>query len=239
VKRATAPSNKSSVSVFLQVWLLAAMLSPLSGRGGMGRWSCVAGLALARADGALLPPLAGLGGPGSGRRRSWRPFLARKLIPGAVACGPVLPRPPSPAGRGGEGRSGWVWAPLACPRRQPGLLKLLLRQIPSGDEVCRRYPWPRGPCRTSAAQAPRLSFFLQAVEPMRRILDLDTAIHPGGEPSGIVPGVAAKGRRPRLRCASDGEEGLDRFSAPPSGVLLVKFKDQLFLRVLFVIVSIV
>jgi hypothetical protein len=62
VKRATAPTNKSAISIFLQVWLLAAVLSPLSGRGGKGRWSCVAGLALARADGALLPPLAGLGG---------------------------------------------------------------------------------------------------------------------------------------------------------------------------------
>jgi hypothetical protein len=105
--------------------------------------------------------------------------------------------------------------------------------------VCRRYPWPRGPRRTSAAQAPRLSFFLQAVEPMRRILDLDMATHPGGEPSGVVPGVAARGRRPRSRCASDGEEGFDRFLAPPSGVLLVKFEDQLFLRVLFVIVPVV
>jgi hypothetical protein len=198
----------------------------------------VAGLALARPDEALLPPLAGLGGRGSGRHSSGRPFLARKLIPGAVACGPALPLPLSPAGRGGEG-SGWVWAPPACPRRQPGLLKLLLRLIPSGGEVCRRYPWPRGPRRTSAAQAPRLSFFLQAVEPMRRILDLDTAIHPGGEPSGVVPGVAARGHRPRSRCACDGEEGPDRVSGPLFGVLLVNFKDQLFLKVLFVIVPVV
>jgi hypothetical protein len=117
VKRTTAPSNNLAVSVFLQVWILSAVLSPLSGRGGMARWSGVAGLTLVRDEGALLPPLAGRGGRGSGRRSSERPCLARKLIPGAVACGPVLPQPSSPAGRGGEGRSGRVWTPPACPRR--------------------------------------------------------------------------------------------------------------------------
>jgi hypothetical protein len=86
---------------------------------------------------------------------------------------------------------------------------------------------------------PNTKVLVLVVEPMWRILDLDTAIHPGGEPSGVVPGVAARGRRLRSRCASDGEEGLDRFLAPPSGVLLVNFEDQLFLRVLFVIVPVV
>jgi hypothetical protein len=199
----------------------------------------VAGSALVRADRTLLPPLAGLGGGGSGRCSSWGPFLARKLISGAVAYGPSLPHPPAPAGRGGEGRSRWVRVLPACPRRQRSLKKLKLRPIPSGGEERRRYPWPRGPHRTSGAQAPRLSLFLQAFAPMRRILDLDTATHPGGEPSGVVPSVAARGRRPRSWCSSDGEEGPDRCLAPPSRVLLVKFEDQLFPRVLFVIMLVV
>jgi hypothetical protein len=190
VKRATAPFNESAISVFQQVWLLAAVSSPLSGQGGKGRWRCVAGSALVRADRALLPPLAGLGGGGSGRCSSWRPFLARKLISGVVACGPSLPHPPSPTGRGGEGGSGWVRVLPACPRRHRSLKKLKLRPIPSGGEERRRYPWPRGPRRTSGAQAPRLSLFLQAFAPMRRILVHDTATHPSGEPW----------RSPRRRC---------------------------------------
>jgi hypothetical protein len=81
-----APFNKSVDIVFLQVWFLAAVSSPLTGHGGEGRWRCLAGSALVRDDRALLPRLAGLGGEGSGRRSSWCPDLARELISGATAC---------------------------------------------------------------------------------------------------------------------------------------------------------
>jgi hypothetical protein len=125
----------------------------------------------------------------------------------------------------------------AGPRRQRGLMKLKLRSIPSDNEEHGRYPWPRGPHRTSRVQAPRSSLLLQATEPMRRISDLVTAFHTGGEPSGVVPSVAARGRCSRSWRSSDGE-GPNRCLAPASGVL-VKYKGQFNFKVLLVIVHVV
>jgi hypothetical protein len=62
--------------------------------------------------------------------------------------------------------------------------------------------------------------------PMRSISDLDMAIHPGGRPSGIVPGVIVSGRCSRSWRSSGGEEG-------PARVLLVKYKDLIVICSLF------
>jgi hypothetical protein len=49
--------------------------------------------------------------------------------------------------------------------------------------------------------------------PMRRIFDLNTAIHPGGRPSGIVPGVLVSGRC--LRSWRSCGEKKDRIAVKP------------------------
>jgi hypothetical protein len=129
---------------------------------------------------------------------------------------------------------------LVCFKHLWSPLKLKMRSIPSGGEEHRRYLWPRGPHRTSRVPAPRRNFFLQADMPTWRFTYLDTAIHPGGGPSGAVPGVVVSGRWSGSWCSSGGEEGPDCFSAPPSGGLLVKSEDLIviccMLRFLFVIV---
>jgi hypothetical protein len=127
-------------------------------------------------------------------------------------------------------------SPSRC-QRDPKKLKM--RLIPSDGEEHRHYPWPKGPRRTSRAPAPRSYFFLHAIEPMRRITDLVTAIHPDGEPSGLVPGVVDSGRCSRSCRGSGGDEGSDYCLASPSRVL-VKCEDQfvflVIFKVLFVIV---
>jgi hypothetical protein len=173
-----------------------------------------------RVDRAVLPPLADLGGERSGRRSSWRLDPARKLITSVVACRPGLPHLPSPDARGGKGRRRWAWVRLTGSRRQRDLMKLKMRLIPSDGEEHRRYPWPRGPHRTSRVPALRSFLFLQAVESMRRISDLFTVIHPDGEPSGVVPGVAANGRCSRSWRSSGGDEGPDCYLAPRLGSFL-------------------
>jgi hypothetical protein len=193
-KSATTPSNKSAAVFFLQVWTLSAVSPPLAGRGGEGRWRCTGGSTPVRAAGAPLPPLAGLGGEGKGRRSSWRSDQVWERIPGAAACQPDLLHTPSLVVCDNEGRMSWVWMLLVSFRRLWSPLMLKMRLIPSGGEEHRRYPWPRGPHRTSRVLAPRSYLFLQAVMPMRRIFDLDTTIHPGGGPSGVVPGVVVSGR---------------------------------------------
>jgi hypothetical protein len=129
---------------------------------------------------------------------------------------------------------------LVCFKHLWSPLKLKIRSIPSGGEEHRRYLWPRGPHRTSRVPAPRRNFFLQADMPTWRFSDLDTAIHPGGGPSGVVPGIVVSSRWSGSWCSSGGEEGPDCFSAPPSGGLLVKSEDLIviccMLRFLFVIV---
>jgi hypothetical protein len=193
-----------------------------------------------RAVGAPLPPLVSLGGERKGWRSSWRSDQAWECIPGTTACRPDLLHPPSLAGRGGEGRRSWVWMLLVSSWRLWSPLKLKMRLIPSGGEEHRRYPWPRGPHRTSGVLDPRCSLFLQAVLPTRRIFDLDTAIHPGGRPSGVVPGVVVSSRCSRSWHPSGGEEGPDRCLAPPLGVLLAKYENLLVIcslfRFLFVII---
>jgi hypothetical protein len=221
-KSATTPSNKSAVVFFLQVWILPAVSPPLAGRGGEGRWRCTGGSTPVRAAGAPHPPLAGLGGEGKGWCSSWRSDQAWERIPGAAACRPDLLHPPSLAGRGGEGRRSWVWMLLVSSRRLLSPLNLKMWLIPSGGEEHRRYPWPRGPHRTSGVPAPRSYLFLQAVMPMQRISDLDTTIHPGSGPSGVVPGVVVSGRCSRSWRSSSGEEGPDHCLAPLPRVLSCK-----------------
>jgi hypothetical protein len=238
-KSSTTPSNKSAVVFFLQVRTLSNDSLSLTGRGGGGRWRCKGGSSPVRAAESLLPPLAGLGGEGMGRHRSWHSDQARKHIPGVAAYQPDLFLSPSLAGRGGEERRSWACMLLVCFKHLWSPLKLKMRSIPSGGEEHRRYPWPRGPHRTSRVPAPRSNLFLQADMPTWRFTDLGTAIHPGGGPSGVVPSVVVSGRWSGSWCSSGREEGPDCFSAPPSGGLLVKSEDltviRCMLRFLFVI----
>jgi len=105
----------------------------------------------------------------------------------------------------GEGRRGREVVLVLLSRHQPVSVKLKLRKFPSDGEERRRYLWPRGPLRTSRVVAPRI-FLLQAELPTRRSIDLNTAIHPDGGPSGVVPGVAASGRVARSWNRLGGDE---------------------------------
>jgi hypothetical protein len=99
------------------------------------------------------------------------------------------------------------------------------RQISSAGDVRRRYSWPRGPLRTSEEPAPGTIYFLQADVLKGKIFDLGVVIHPGGEPSGEVPGVAARDHGPRS-CRRGGEEGPDCFLFNLFGFLFVKSTDS-------------
>jgi hypothetical protein len=113
-------------------------------------------------------------------------------------------------GCGGEGRTSREVMQEVELQRQWDAKKLNLRQIPSIGESSCHYPWPRGPLRTSEEFAPGRFYFLQAFMPLWRIYNLGTVTHPDGEPSGVIPGVAASDRGSRF-CQRRGGEGLDCF----------------------------
>lgn len=233
VKTDAAPPNKAAVGAFLQVWACSASFSPLAGRGGRGRWSCAVEATQAWADDVVLPSLAGRGGEERGWRGSCCSASAWKQVAGVLAC---WRRPPFLLpldGRGGEGSWSLVGLRDAVPRRRQVSSKLKLRQIPSVGVERRRYPWPKGPLRTSRALAPRI-VFLQAVMPSWRPSDLDMATHPAVGPSGVVPGAGASGHGSRSCVGCGGEEGPDCFSFSLFGVLLVICEGLLFVRVLFI-----
>jgi hypothetical protein len=239
VMSSATPFNNPAAAFFLQVRYRPEASLPFTDRGGEGRWRCKGGSSPVRVAGTQLPPLAGLGGEGMRRFRSGRSDQAWKLIQGAVAFQPDRFPSSSLAGRGGEERRGRDCMLLVRFKHLWSPLKLKMRSIPSGGEEHRRYPWPRGPHRTSRVPAPRRNLFLQADMPTWRFTDLDTTIHPGGGPSGVVPGVVVSGWWSGSWCSSGGEEVPDCFSVLASGGLLVKSEDltviRCMLRFLFVI----
>jgi hypothetical protein len=109
-------------------------------------------------------------------------------------------------------------------RRQCDAKKLDLRQISSVDDSSLQYPWPRGPLRTSRESVPGRIYFLQAFVPLWRIYNLGTVTHPGGEPSGVVPGIAASDCGPRSSQRRGGE-GLNCFSFYLYRVHLIILQD--------------
>jgi hypothetical protein len=88
---------------------------------------------------------------------------------------------------------------------------LYRRQISSVGAFSRRYFWPRGQLRTSEESAPGSMYFFQALVLRGKVFDLGVVIHPGDEPSGAVPGVAASDQGPRSSNRRGGEEGPDFF----------------------------
>jgi hypothetical protein len=54
--------------------------------------------------------------------------------------------------------------------------------------------------------------------PLRRISDLNAALHTGSDPSDVVPGVAAGGRASRPCPSCGGDDG-------PDGVFSLSFRD--------------
>jgi hypothetical protein len=100
------------------------------------------------------------------------------------------------------------------------------RQISSGGVLRRRYHWPRGPLRTSEGTAPGSIYFLQAQVLKGKIFNLGVVIHPGGGPSGLVPGVAVSDHGPRFNHRCGGEEGPDCFVFYLSGFLSVISLDS-------------
>jgi hypothetical protein len=142
-------------------------------------------LLLQRDDGETRFFLAGHGGEEELSRviinasASWRPY------PFCYWCGGSAPQLFLSAGRGGEGEGSdgaaaslyWRW----------WFLKLSLRRISSVGDSRRRYLWPRRPRRSSAVRAPGSFYFPHTLRLWRKISNPSSAIHPGGEPSGVVP----------------------------------------------------
>jgi hypothetical protein len=87
--------------------------------------------------------------------------------------------------------------------------------------------------------SPGSIYFLQAQVPKGKIFDLGVVIHPGDEPSGAVPSVAASDHDPRSS-RRGGEEGPDCFLFYLSRILFVISMDSCAIitkaKVLFVIV---
>jgi hypothetical protein len=114
------------------------------------------------------------------------------------------------------------------------------RQILSAGICCRCYIWPKEPLRTSNAASPGNIYFLQGEVLKGKIFDLGLVVHPGEEPSGAVPGVAASDHGSRSSNRRGGEEGPDCFVFYLSGILFVISMDSCAIvtkaKVIFVIV---
>jgi hypothetical protein len=136
------------------------------------------------------------------------------LTPGLVNSWAALP-PPCGRGDRQEGVSPRVHRSGVRRHSDEGAVlttteALNRRKISSVDVFSPRYLWPRGPLRTSEAAPGRINF-LQALELRGKIYDLGMVIHPGDEPSGVVPGIVAGDRAPRSSYRRGGEEGPNCF----------------------------
>jgi hypothetical protein len=148
---------------------------PLNGHGGEGEGRCF----LRRTTELLL---AGRGGEEKRRscklspaeRRSWYFSLTLGLVNPWAAL-------PPPCGRRDRQEGASPRVRRSRVRRHTSERAVLItsealnrRQIPSVGVFSRRYPWPRGPLRTSGEFAPGRINFLQALVPWWKIFNLGT-----------------------------------------------------------------